>query len=139
VVLPDSVLAAPVRTDVADQQRALRDSAQLNLRVPEMLSTVGAVSGGAGNRAAAAATAPTETQASRPAPLRSLPRRVRPDSRPADDPAAAPRPDGLAARRAPVDAPGPEDARSLAASLQNSWQRSRQPESAPDGEEGLWL
>jgi hypothetical protein len=138
VVLPDSVLAAPAGIGVTDQQRALRDSAQLNLRAPEMLSTVGAVSGGAGVRAPAAAPARAETQTSRPAALRSLPRRVRPDSR-SDDSGTAPRPDGLAARRAPVDAPGPEDARSLAASLQNSWQRSRQPESAPDGEEGLWL
>jgi len=107
-----------------------------------VLSSVGAVSGGMGARVPAAAPAGTgaaETQASRPPALRSLPRRVRPDSRPADDPGAAPRPDGLAARREPVDAPGPDDARSLAASLQNSWQRSRQPDSAPDGEEGLWL
>jgi signal transduction histidine kinase len=141
VVLPDTVLAAPAGIGGTDQQRALRDSAQLNLRVPEMLSTVGAVSGGAGVRVTAAGPGPAaaETQASRPSALRSLPRRVRPDSRPADDPGSAPRPDGLAARRAPVDAPGPEDARSLAASLQDSWQRSRQPESAPDGEEGLWL
>ncbi len=143
VVLPDSVLAAPVRIGVTDQQRALRDSGQLNLRAPEMLSTVGAVSGGAVSggasvRAPAATPAAAGTRASRPTALRSLPRRVRPDSRPADDAGTA-REDGLAARRAPVDAPGPEDARSLAASLQNSWQRSRQPESAPDGEEGLWL
>jgi signal transduction histidine kinase len=139
VVLPDGVLAAaPARIGVTDKQRALRDSAQLNLRAPEMLSTVGAVSGGARVRVPAAAAAAAGTQASRPTALRSLPRRVRPDSRLADDSRTA-RPDGLAARRAPVDAPGPEDARSLAASLQDSWQRSRQPESAPDGEEGLWL
>ena len=148
VVLPDGVLAAPVGVAVTDQQRGRRESAQLNLRVPETLSalsTVDAVSAGADVRVPASATAPTaptapaETLAPRPAALRSLPRRVRPDSQPADDSRAAPRPDGLAARRAPVDAPGPEDARSLAASLQTSWQRSRQPESAPDGEEGLWL
>ena len=138
VVLPDGVLAAPVGVAVTDQQRVLRDSAQLNLRAPEVLSTVGAVAA-AGARVPTAAPAAAETQSSRPSALRSLPRRVRPDSRAADDSEAAARPDGLAARRAPVDAPGPEDARSLAASLQNSWQRSRQPESAPDGEEGLWL
>ena len=141
VVLPDGVLAAPAATPVADQQRALRDSAQLNPRVPQMLSTVGAVASGAGVRVPIAAPetpASPETQASRPTALRSLPRRVRPDSRPAGD-SGAPRSDGLAARRAPVDAPGPEDARSLAASLQNGWQRSRLPENAPDGEEGLWL
>ena len=137
VVLPDGVLAAPAGVAVTDQQRVLRDSAQLNLRAPEVLSTVGAVAAGA--RVPTAAPAAAETQSSRPSALRSLPRRVRPDSRAADDSEAAARPDGLAARRAPVDAPGPEDARSLAASLQNSWQRSRQPESAPDGEEGLWL
>ena len=136
-------------TPVTDQQRALRDSAQLNPRVPQVLSTVGAVAGGAvaggaGVRVPTAAPetpetpAAPETQASRPTALRSLPRRVRPDSRPAGDSGTL-RPDGLAARRAPVDAPGPEDARSLAASLQNSWQRSRLPENAPDGEEGLWL
>jgi signal transduction histidine kinase len=146
VVLPDGVLAAPAGTQVTDQQPARRDSEQLNLRAPEMLFTVGAVADGAVADGAdvrvppaAAAPAAAETQTSRPPALRSLPRRVRPDSRPADDSGAAPRPAGLPARRAPVDAPGPEDARSLAASLQNSWQRSRQPESAPDGEEGLWL
>ena len=139
VVLPDSVLAAPVGIAVTDQQRGRRDSAQLNVRAPEVFSAVGAVATGAGARVPTAAPAADETQSPQPSALRSLPRRVRPDSRPADDSGTAPRPDGLAARRAPVDAPGPEDARSLAASLQNSWQRSRQPESAPDGEEGLWL
>ncbi|MGD0703392.1 MAG: ATP-binding protein [Trebonia sp.] len=142
VVLPDNVLAAPAANLVSEQQRALRDSAQLNLRGSEVLSTVGALAGAPGTGAPAAAPAGTgtaQTPVSRPPALRSLPRRVRPDSRPADDPETAPGPDGLAARRAPVDAPGPEDARSLAASLQSSWQRSRQPDSAPDGEEGLWL
>ena len=84
-MLPDSVLAAPAGIGVTDQQRALRDSGQLNLRAPEMLSTVGAVSGGAGERAPAAAPASAGPKASRPTPLRSLPRRVRPDTRPEED------------------------------------------------------
>jgi signal transduction histidine kinase len=134
VVLPEGVLAAPAGVSVTGQQRVLRESAQLNLRAPEVLSTVGAPAVSADVPLPAAPPA-AEPAAARPAGLRSLPRRVRPDSRPAGD-SAAPRPDGLAPRRAPVDAPGPEDARSLAASLQNSWQRSRQPETAPDGEEG---
>jgi len=161
VVLPDSVLAAVVRNHDSNKQWAPRQSAQLNLQVPEALSTIGTVpvdavpigtaggataSGGAdvrvtaGAPAAPAAPASAEAQAGRPSALRSLPRRVRPDSRPQEEDSGAPtRPEGLAPRRTPVDAPKPEDARSLAASLQSSWQRSRQPESAPDGEERLWL
>jgi hypothetical protein len=67
--------------------------------------------------------------------LHGLPRRVRPQAAPdpRDDPAGAlsrePGP-----RHAPPEGPAPEEARSLAASLQNSWQRSREGDEPPDSE-----
>ena len=62
VVLPDSVLAAPVEVAVTGQQRGRRDSAQLNVRAPEVFSAVGAVAAGAGARVPTAAPAADETQ-----------------------------------------------------------------------------
>jgi len=93
--------------------------------------------------------------------IHGLPRRIRPgatgatpaaqDATPGipgapgapDAPAGAERPadgsGGLPRRHVPPEGPAPEHARTLAASLQNSWQRSRRddhvPESAPESEE----
>jgi signal transduction histidine kinase len=77
---------------------------------------------------------------------RPLPRRVRPGS-PEQLSSGAPVRMPGAAR--PAEAPAPERARNLAASLQSSWQRSREedrqntdlgaPAEAPDSEEKLWL
>lgn len=87
--------------------------------------------------------------------IHGLPRRIRPGATPAaqdatpgtpgapDAPAGAERPadgsGGLPRRHVPPEGPAPEHARTLAASLQNSWQRSRRddhvPESAPESEE----
>jgi signal transduction histidine kinase len=77
---------------------------------------------------------------------RPLPRRVRPGS-PEELQAGTPVRMPGAAR--PAEAPVPERARNLAASLQSSWQRSREedtpntdlgaPTEAPDSEEKLWL
>ena len=52
-----------------------------------------------------------------------LPRRVRPDKQ--AQPAEHDRPAGSGREAAPTDAPAPDDARRLAASLQRSWHRSR--------------
>ena len=79
-------------------------------------------SGGLGEAAAAAPA---------PAALHGLPQRVRPDSQPGNDGAGgAANPEAIP-RQAPVEAPTPDDARSLAASLQSSWHRSRGAQSPP--------
>ena len=125
-VLPDSIVVAAAENKGTYSERILRDSAQLDLRAPEVLSLAGAVIPG---QATADSPAIAESPAELPArSTRSgLPRRVRPESQSPDDPAAADAP-GPAPRRAPVAAPAPEDARGLAASLQSSWLRSRQPD-----------
>jgi signal transduction histidine kinase len=60
--------------------------------------------------------------------LHGLPRRVRPD---ADRPESAAAPERRE-RPEPADAPAPEHARNLAASLQSSWQRSRHNNESED-------
>jgi len=107
-------------------ERTLRDSTQLNLRAPEVLSLAGAVIPDQATADSAALAEPTAELPAR-STRSGLPRRVRPESQSPDDPAAADAP-GPAPRRAPVAAPAPEDARGLAASLQSSWLRSRQPD-----------
>jgi signal transduction histidine kinase len=159
VVLPDSIVIAAAVTEGSFIERTLRDSEQLYVPDPGALSLAGAVVTGS---VAAEAVASAENRAEQP-PLSTrngLPRRVRPDSQPPVDPGPETSGTGPGSRRAPVGAPQPEDARSLAASLQNSWHRSRQPDdptagerpaprrdavapdsaagSAPDSEEGLW-
>jgi signal transduction histidine kinase len=79
---------------------------------------------------------------------RRLPRRVRPGS---PEQLATGSPVRMPGAARPAEAPTPEHARNLAASLQSSWQRSREtdddlpdtdlgaPSGAPDSEEMLWL
>jgi signal transduction histidine kinase len=77
---------------------------------------------------------------------RPLPRRVRPGS---PEQLASGTPVRMPGAATPAEAPAPERARNLAASLQSSWQRSREedqpntdlgaPTEAPDSEEKLWL
>jgi len=77
---------------------------------------------------------------------RPLPRRVRPGS---PEELATGAPVRMPGAAKPAEAPAPEQARNLAASLQSSWQRSREedqpntdlgaPTEAPDSEEKLWL
>ena len=84
----------------------------------------------------------------RPATTRhGLPRRVRPDSYDGPEPPApgAAQPDGRRRAAAHADAPAPDDARRLAASLQSGWQRREAEEedtaaaSEPwDGVEQAW-
>jgi len=161
VVLPDSIMALAPENKGDYSERPLRDSGQLNLRSPEVLSLVGAASSQSATVTAEPDTDPvfnpdTPSLGEGPAPgtRQALPRRIRPDKEARDDPAPAaqapgepavggsdPAPpdpgtrrDGPAPRHAAVEAPAPEAARNLAASLQNSWQRSREePDSDDEG------
>jgi signal transduction histidine kinase len=63
-----------------------------------------------------------------------LPRRVRPDKQ--SQPAEEDRPAGHGREAAPTDAPAPDDARRLAASLQRSWHRSRADDDPADDDAG---
>jgi hypothetical protein len=141
VMLPDDIVASTAGNYGTDRRRPLHESAQLNLQAPEVLSMAGAIAGSTAPGGAGTADTPAQAgaQPRNVSTIRGLPRRVRADSSSPDDSGQATHQESPAPRRAPVDAPGPEDARSLAASLQNSWQRSRQPDNAPDDEEGLWL
>jgi signal transduction histidine kinase len=147
VVLPDSVMAVAPENKGDYPERPLRDSGQLNLRALEVLSLVGAASGQPATATAEPGTepdphpdAPSAGEWPAPGTRQSLPRRIRPDRDARDDRApearepgseGAERLDRPVGRHAAVDAPAPEAARSLAASLQNSWQRSREE---PDAE-----
>jgi hypothetical protein len=71
-----------------------------------------------------------------PTAFQRLPRRVRPDKQPQPG-EQQDRPAGHAREvAAPTDAPAPDDARRLAASLQRSWQRSRADDDTDDGDTG---
>ena len=127
VVLPDAIVVSETADQggYGDYQRG--DSAVLNLRAPQVLSLIDPVQPEPGAGEARDAGGPGEAVAARPAPaaLHGLPQRVRPDSQPGNDGGGgAANPEGIA-RQAPVEAPTPDDARSLAASLQSSWHRSR--------------
>ena len=108
----------------------LRRTPARRIRPAQPARSAGALADRSGpdrNRARPAGGGPAEAQAARPAPgaLHGLPQRVRPDSQPGNDgDGAAANPEGIP-RHAPVEAPTPDDARSLAASLQSSWHRSR--------------
>jgi signal transduction histidine kinase len=124
VVLPDAIMVSETPDLGGYGERQRGDSALLNLRAPQVLSLAdpfqrepGAADAGGPGEALGAGSAP--------AALHGLPQRVRPDSVAGDDSAGpAVNPEGIP-RHAPVEAPTPDDARSLAASLQSSWNRSR--------------
>jgi signal transduction histidine kinase len=149
VVLPDTIVVPPVDSATAARSAELATSraARLDLRSPEVLSLAGAVLAPSPaadreyDRAEPDAPARLETVGS--TTIHGLPRRIRPgatgatpaaqDATPADGSGGLPR------RHVPPEGPAPEHARTLAASLQNSWQRSRRddhvPDSAPESEE----
>jgi signal transduction histidine kinase len=144
VVFPDSIVDLAAETKGINTERQLRDSSQLNLRSPDVLTLVGAlappVTSAAepmGDELDPGSGAGSPADASALSTVHGLPRRIRPASEPQHDadvelgPEQANPPDRLPPRSAPVEAPAPEAARSLAASLQNSWDRSRQE---PDSE-----
>ncbi len=132
VVLPDAIMVSDpaIQGEYGEPQRG--DSTRLNLRAPQVLSLTDPVQREPG---AADGGGPAEALAARPAPgaLHGLPQRVRPDSQPAGDADLTVTPAGGIPRHVPVEAPTPDDARSLAASLQSSWHRSRdtQPPAPP--------
>lgn len=106
VILPESlVTAAPAQEDHPPLERRTRlTPVAAPARTPAP---------------AAPAPAPTPADADPDRTQNGLPRRVRPDAeRPAERRTETQRPE-------PADAPAPEHARNLAASLQSSWQRSR--------------
>jgi signal transduction histidine kinase len=130
VVLPDAIVVSETAEQDVYGERQRGDSTLLNLRAPHVLSLSDPFQQEPG---AAGGGSPDEAQAAGPAPgaLHGLPQRVRPDAQPGDDGAnGAVSPAGIP-RHEPVEAPTPDDARSLAASLQSSWQRSRSAQSPP--------
>ena len=163
VVLPEGVMIAVPPSDTGPRPATggrptalLADdrSVRLNLRAPEVLSLAGAVTAGS---AAAGAEFPTDARpdlhpgtkvSGTQAPgaqvkvteelpavtLHGLPRRVRPVAQPQGERDGAPGADESAARPSPVESPAPDAARSLAASLQSSWHRSRRAHDTPDSE-----
>jgi len=135
LVLPDAIVApAPGReaTENAVSGAAASGSARLDLLAPDVLSLAGAglatgsPQAGLAPQADASGTVTATT-------TRGLPRRVRPGGQPQAESASS-LAEAPATRQDPVESPAPEAARSLAASLQTSWQRSRQENQAPDSE-----
>ena len=115
VVVPDAILeaaAAAVSDAPARAKPASGRLSKLNLRAAEVLALAGVVP---------AAALPVKTGPAAATTRNGLPRRVRPDG-PQAQPSIA----------APSAGPAPEEARSLAASLQSSWLRSRQAADVPD-------
>jgi hypothetical protein len=145
-VLPEGVVIPASPLDLAGRSAAaLADSRalRLNLRAPEVLSLTDPVLAGASApgaqfqaadrpdlRPGAQTRVTTEERA--PVTVRGLPKRVRPASPSQDERGPEPGAAAPAARQAPVESPAPEAARSLAASLQSSWHRSRQADDAPN-------
>ena len=134
VVLPDAIVVpAPQPGAAGNAVTGLAESrtARLDLRAPEVLSLAGgglaAGSPQAGRPRAAGLRRGRDRPPWPPACPGGYDRAAR--SRPTP---AASRAEALATRQDPVDSPAPEAARSLAASLQTSWQRSRQANEAPD-------
>ena len=145
VVLPEGVMITAPYPDTAGRPAAVSAddrSARLNVRAPEVMSLAGAVTAAppvvsplleADARLDLRPTAPVKVTEEMPAvTLHGLPRRVRPGSQSGGERDAQPGTDTPAARPTPVESPAPDAARSLAASLQSSWQRSRQADDRPD-------
>jgi signal transduction histidine kinase len=133
VVLPDAlVMPAPHQgwAGNAPTGAGAGRTARLDLRAPEVLSLAG---GGlaTGSPRADLAPQPDASETATATMTRGLPRRVRPGSQPQAEPGSS-RAETAANRQDSVDSPVPEAARSLAASLQTSWQRSRQANEPPD-------
>jgi signal transduction histidine kinase len=160
VVLPDSIVVAPAErgTDTrADSKLSISRTTRLNLRAPEVLSLAGAVLPGSASAegeygssvpetvavaVAVAAAVAIETEGAHAEVLASttihgLPRRIRPEPAPQPESGTwdlqrAVTSAGPAPRQVPPEGPAPEHARTLAASLQLSWSRSRETDQASD-------
>ncbi len=132
VVLPDTIAVPTPQRAAGNAATGPAGSrpARLDLRAPEVLSLAGGGQAAGSPQDATASRAGTAGVAvATMAP--GLPRRVRPGTQAQAEP-AGPRAEAPAARQDPVESPAPEAARSLAASLQTSWQRSRQAGGEPD-------
>ena len=139
VLLPEELLLPPARAEVPDSGSGFPS----RIRSASALSLVGVAAPGALGEPAVAgelAEAPAEPAA---ATFHGLPRRVRsqgsqqgtpPDPAPDEGSADLSRGGMLPG---PAEAPAPDEARRLAASLQRSWHRSRaeEAENEPAGEE----
>jgi hypothetical protein len=102
------------------------------LRATNALSLVGAATAPALPEPRHAGTVePAEQPATT---FHGLPRRVRPEKQ--SQPAEQDRLEGPGRDAVPTDAPAPDDARRLAASLQRSWHRSRADDDEKTGEPG---
>ena len=149
VVLPAGVVIPAPPLEVAGRPAAgLADSraVRLNLRAPEVLALTDPVLAGAPVAARLQAVAQPDlrpgaqtrvtTEEAAPVTVRGLPKRVRPGGQSRNARGTEPGPATPAARQAPVASPAPEAARSLAASLQSSWHRSRQADNGPNSGPG---
>jgi signal transduction histidine kinase len=175
VVMPDSIIAGPARQGSDAHpivEPVTGRTARLNLRAPEVLSLASTglpeslpafdeLNGELALTPAAETHSEAVPEASPAAPrtLHGLPRRIRPPATTAgadedsseataeawDDQPPAADVGELARRHVPPESPAPEHARTLAASLQNSWHRSRladedpgsgSGDSTPDGKDG---
>ncbi len=128
VLLPD-ILIQPVIPESGPA-----GASSLRLRSSNALSLVGVAAGGTGPLGLDESGPATAVAGAPPAPttFHGLPRRIRGDKQPQPQEAAE-RPAG----RSRADAPAPDDARRLAASLQRSWHRSRAAdEDTPDSGPG---
>jgi signal transduction histidine kinase len=133
VVLPDAIVVS----EAADEggygeggygERQRGDSALLNLRAPQALSLTDQVKPEP-TAAEGVGLGPAAAAGPAPSPLHGLPQRVRPDGQAgADGDAVNPE---VVSRHDPVEAPTPDHARGLAASLQSSWNRSRDDQPSP--------
>jgi signal transduction histidine kinase len=156
VVLPDSIMASHAQLDADARLHAEQVTvrpARLNLRAPEVFSltstglpesppAVGERTGElaltptaeALTKAPAPTTLPTTVPTIVPTTVHGLPRRIRPaDTATAPESPAteSPATESRAPESPAPESPAPEHARTLAASLQNSWQRSRLADEEP--------
>ncbi len=125
VVLPDAIVVPETTDQGAAGDRPRGDSARLNLRAPQVLALTDQVrpeTGEAFGDDLAEARAPRPAQST----LHGLPQRVRPDRQSGGGDGELAVSVDSGPRHAPVEAPSPDAARSLAASLQSSWHRSRE-------------
>ena len=125
VLLPDVLIQAAI------PEGGPAGAASLRLRSSNALSLVGVAAGGNG-QPGPDEPAPVSSQPPAPTTFHGLPRRVR--EKQAQPQEAAARPPGPAR----ADAPAPDDARRLAASLQRSWLRSREADEDTARDAGPW-
>jgi signal transduction histidine kinase len=140
VVLPDAITDATEQDDSQGAEPPAGHRSSLNLRAAGVLALAEA----APEPPPAGLPSPAQAQGRGgiPGPAASttrngLPRRVRTESSQTSALGSPSADDASGPRHAPTTGPAPEEARSLAASLQRSWQRSRRADDTPNGSAGL--